>query len=76
MKQLVDQEKNKQQIEEEIGVEIKPILDKKNSKLVDEEIILMSDNIRIANTTWANLKQVAMGGNNEQQSWFVSTFEC
>ena len=36
----------------------------------------MSDNIRIANTTWANLKQVAMGGNNEQQSWFVSTFEC
>ena len=31
----------------------------------------MSDDTRIANTTWAKLKQVAMGGNNEQQSWFI-----
>ena len=34
----------------------------------------LSDDTRIGSMTWAELKQDAMNGNNEQKSWFVSTF--
>ena len=33
---------------------------------------VLSDETQIGGTTWAELKEVAMIGKNEQQSWFVS----
>ena len=38
----------------------------------EAELEVLSDQTRIAKTTWAKLKQDAMSGNNEEKDWFVS----
>ena len=50
---------------------MKDILADRDQEWKEEQVL--SDDVPIANTTWANLKIYAMQDDYKQQAWFVST---